>query len=360
MFELMAKEAKLEAPAKDLSSVDYAKWRSAGIEALIKGGIMLDGTKLTVEFRLYDTVREIQLIGKRYVADASSARAVAHKFSDDLYLKLTGLKGIFSTKILFVSDRTKNKEIYLADYDGFNLKQLTNNKSINLHPQLSHDGERILYTSYQKGYPCVYMQEVSTGKVSVISDRRGINVGGRWSPDDKLIALTVSGKKSPEIAVYNTITRDTKELTDNYSIDVSPSWSPDGKTLVYSSDTGGNPHLYVINSSSGSTSRLTFEGKFHSTPAYSPDGMYITYARMDYGNFNIWIMSVSSGESTQLTFAGNNTEPTWSPDGRYILFSRKTPEGGTSLYMIRKDGTGLKRLEMGEGNEMLPSWAPGF
>jgi len=361
LFEVISQSAHIdEGMGLTSDQTDFSKWRGAGAELVIKSGISIDSGTLTVELRLFDTVREIQLVGKRYETEVSNPRALAHKFMDDTYLKLTGKTGIFSTKITFSSTRTGNKEIYISDYDGKNVNQVTQNGSINLHPRLSHDGRHILYTSYMKGQSAVYRQELSSGKVWPVTEYKGITIGGRWSPDDKHISLAYQGPKSTEIGIIATSNWGLKQLTDNYSIDVSPAWSPDGKTIAYSSDMAGNPHIYVIDSKGGKPRRITFEGIFLSTPEYSPDGSLIAYARMDLGKFNIWVMSANGGNQSQLTFSGNNTEPSWSPDGRYIVFSRKSEGGDVSLYMIRKDGTGIRRLDIGPGNESLPSWGPAF
>lgn len=349
LFSIMA--------AKDIGEVDFDKCRSIGADTLVVGGYSINKEKLSIEVRLLDCVAAKILLFKRYVGSANNPRRLIHYFADQLYESLTGRKGIFSTRLLFVSDATGNKEVYAADYDGANLTQLTNNKHINLSPQWSPDGKRIIYSSYKKTFPSLYMLDLRTGVDTAVSSKTGINVGGRFSPDGTRIALTLSAEKSPELYMLNLTTGEYSRLTDNYGIDVSPTWSPDGKRIAYTSDTSGNPHIFVVDLLIGKSVRQTFDGKYNSSPAWSPDGKYIAYARADGGAFQIWVMDMETGSSSQLTFQGNNQSPSWSPDSRHIVFS--SSENGTNvLYIMQADGTGLRKLNIKINNVTSPAWSP--
>ncbi len=360
LFNIIDRSAYIEDPKKaglTESEIDFKQWRAVGADALIKGVVMIEKNSLIVEVRFFDCVTEKQIIGKRYIGSLSSPRRVIHYFTDQLYEELTGRKGIFTTRLLFISDKDGNKEVYMSDYDGKNAVKITRNRSINLSPQWAPDGSRIIYVSYKKGSPNLHMLDLRTGKDTVVSGRPGINIGGRFSPDGAKVALTLSGDKSPELYMLDLNTGEYKRLTDNYGIDVSPSWSPDGGRLAYVSDVSGNPHIFVLDLLSGNAKRLTFNGKYNSSPAWSPDGRLIAWSRSDSGPFNIWVMQPDGSGATQLTFEGSNRSPSWSPDGRYLVYSSAS-RGSSSLYIMRPDGTGQTKLTTGVGGEKSPVWSP--
>ncbi len=359
LFRIVDREAYIEPPTVGLteSETHFKDWRDSGADTLIKAGFSVDGGRLTVEARFFDTFKEKQIVGKKYVGNPENPRRLMHYFADQLYEELTGRKGVFTSRILFVSARSGHKEVYMADYDGKNTIRITNNRSINLSPQWSPDGGKILYISYKKGFPALYMLDLKTGEDKAVSSKPGINIAGRFSPDGNRIALTLSGPKSPELHIIDLRTGEDRQLTNNYGIDVSPTWSPEGKSIAYVSDTSGNPHIFVIDLATAVVKRLTYDGKYNSSPAWSPDGRLIAYSRSDEGRFNIWVMRPDGTGATQLTFSGNNGSPSWSPDGRHIIFSSSSG-GSSSLYIMNPDGTGSKKVTTGAGNETSPSWSP--
>lgn len=359
LFRIVDKEAYIEPPAAGLTEAEtnFKDWRDSGADTLIKAGFTVEKDRLAVEIRFFDSFKEKQIVGKKYVGNPENPRRLMHYFADQLYEELTGRKGVFTSRVLFVSPRTGNKEVYLSDYDGKNTVRITRNRSINLSPQWSPDGRRILYISYKKGSPALYMLDLKSGEDKAVSNKPGINIAGRFSPDGNAIALTVSGARSPELHIIDLRTGQDRQLTDNYGIDVSPSWSPDGKTIAYVSDTSGNPHIFVIDLATAKTTRLTYDGKYNSSPAWSPDGKLIAFSRSDSGKFNIWVVRPDGGGATQLTFSGNNRSPSWSPDGRHIIFSSSSG-GPSSLYIMNSDGTGAKKVTTGAGNETSPAWSP--
>ncbi len=360
LFRIIPEEAYVEDPRTSgltYSETSFSSWRVIGADTLVKGGFSIVGDTLTLEVRFFDCVTEKQVLGKRYIGSARNPRRVAHYFADKLYTELTGFPGIFTTKLLFVSNRSGNKEIYMSDYDGANTSRVTRNGSINLSPRWAPDGRKILYVSYKRGNPALYMLNLLTGGETVVSNRPGINIAGRLSPDGTKIALTLSGRKSPELHVIDLVTGADARLTDNYAIDVSPTWSPDGKKVAFVSDISGNPHIFVIDLATRDIKRLTYNGVYNASPAWSPDGKFIAWSRRDNGIFQIWIMRPDGGAQTQLTFTGNNTGPSWSPDGRYIIYCT-TSHGKSSLRIMRSDGGGARSIKTGAGNEKTPAWSP--
>lgn len=335
---------------------DLALWRGAGVDLLVKSGYTLSGESLTMEFRLYDVNQGRELLAKRYSGRQRDVRRIAHTFSDDILAALTGERGPFTGKIAFVSTRTGNKEVYLMDYDGFNVQQLTRNGSINLNPDFSPTGREIIYTSYRRHNPDLYRRELATGAEASVSAHRGINVTGAWSPDGKEIALALSKDGNSEIYAISRDGRQMRRLTTNAAIEVSPAWSPDGSRIAFVSDRLGKPQVFVMKADGTEVRRLTTSGSYNVSPRWSPKGDRILYCRQE-GGFQIYAINPDGTDDTRLTTEGSNEHPRWSPDGRFITFS-STRGGGEALYVMRADGSGQTRVSRGKGKDSHPSWSP--
>jgi TolB protein len=358
LFAIVENEKASTIADMDLQGIEMMTCREAGSDLLLKGSFTIADKALVAEMTILDCLNEREVMSRRYYGSVASPGRLMHYFLDQLYEEMTGRQGIFSTRLLFVSDKTGNKEVYISDYDGRNARQITRNGSINLSPQWSPDGKKMLYISYKTGSPALHMLDLLTGKDRVISERQGLNIAGRFSPDSSRIALTMSADKSPELYLIDASGREVQRLTDNFSIDVSPSWSPDGSSIAYTSDASGNPHIYIMNIATKEAKRITFNGKYNSSPSWSPDGSSIAFSRNDgAGRFNIWVIRPDGTGEAQLTFEGDNKSPSWSPDGRFIIFSSKRGNV-SSLYIMRADGTGLFKLPTAVGGETMPAWSP--
>jgi len=333
----------------------FAPWQNAGATLLIKAGYTVNGSTLILEFRLYDVIRERELLAKRYSGNIKELRRMAHTFSDDLLLIVTGERGPFTGKVAFVSKASGNKELYLMDYDGFNLQRLTKNGSINLNPDFSPNGRELIYTSYKKGNPDLYRRELFTGIEARTSSSHGINVTGSWSPDGKRIALALSKDGNSEIYLIDRDGKQPTRLTDNPAIDVSPAWSPDGRQIAFVSDRLGKPQVFVMNADGSNVRRLTTEGAYNVSPRWSPKGDRIAYCRQQ-GGFQIHLINADGSSDEQLTSQGSNEHPRWSPDNRFIVFS-STRDGGESIYVMRADGSGQTRVSRGKANDSHPTWS---
>ncbi len=360
VFKTLDNEAFIEEPDEagfDINDINFKDWRMIGADALVEGRFRLIEKRLIVEARLFDSVRQTMIMSKRFIGNPNHPERLAHFISERLYEEITGRKGIFTTKLLFVSKKGGNKEIYISDYDGRHRVPITYNRSINLSPKWSPDGKKMIYTSYKRGYPYLYLFDLNTGHDEVISSKKGINIGGRFSPDGKSIALTLSTKTSPDLFLLRLGGGGYERLTTNYGIDVSPTWSPDGRKLAFVSDRSGNPHIFVLDLRTNKTKRLSYGGTYNASPAWSPEGNLIAYARADSGKFNIWVLDANGGRQHQLTFDGNNKSPSWSPDGRFIIFN-KTSKGESSLYVMQADGTASRKIPTGTGYASTPAWSP--
>jgi TolB protein len=336
---------------------DFAPWKAAGADLLIKTGYTMANGNLTLECRLYDVVRGQELAAKRYTAGPGELRRMAHTFSDEIMRVTTGEKGPFTGKVAFVSTRTGNKEIYLMDYDGYDVQRVTHNGSINLNPDFSPSGRELIYTSYKKGNPDLYRRELFTGTEARISARRGINITGAWAPGGNRIALAMSKDGNSQIYVISKDGKELARLTHSSAIDVSPAWSPDGSRLAFVSDRLGKPQVFTMNADGSNVVRLTTNGAYNVSPRWSPKGDRIVYCRQMGNGFQIFTINPDGSGDTQLTSDGNNEHPRWSPDGRYITFSSRRG-GREAIYIMRADGTGQVIVSRGKGNDSHPVWSP--
>ncbi len=356
LFTVAAPAAPVTAAGIRPGEFDFAPWRGAGVDLLVKCGYTLSGDTLTAEFRLYNVNQGREVLAKRYSGRQRDLRKIAHTFSDDILESLTGERGPFTGKIAFVSNRSRNKELYLMDYDGYHVQQLTRNGSINLNPDFSPTGRELVYTSYRRRNPDLYRRVLATGAEAAISTRRGINVTGAWSPDGKQIALALSKDGNSEIYVISRDGRQMKRLTNNPAIDVSPAWSPDGKQIAFVSDRLGKPQLFIMNADGSGVRRLTTNGAYNVSPRWSPKGDRIAYCRQERG-FQIYVINADGSGDTRLTGEGSNEHPRWSPDGRFITFS-STRDGGEAIYVMRADGSGQTRVSRGARKDSHPTWSP--
>ncbi len=355
-FSVMPGQGSDSSSGIRVGEFDFAPWKSAGADLLIKTGYILSGGNVTLECRLYDVLRQKELAAKRYSGSRQDLRKIAHTFSDEIMRVMTGEKGPFSTKTAFVSTSTGNKEIYLMDYDGYNVQRITKNGSINLNPDFFPDGREIIFTSYKRGNPDLYRRELFSGTEARISSSRGINVTGAVSPDGKRIALAMSKDGNSEIYTIGKDGKNPVRLTNNPAIDVSPAWSPDGTKIAFVSDRLGKPQVFIMNADGSNARRLTTNGAYNVSPRWSPKGDRILYCRQ-MGGFQIFGIAPDGTGDTQLTNDGSNEHPRWSPDGRYITFSSKRG-GKEAIYVMRADGSGQMKVSRGKGGDSHPVWSP--
>lgn len=336
-------------------ATDFAPWRAAGYDLLVRGEYGVTGDDLTVEFRLYDVLNNKMMVAKRYLGKSRDLRRFAHSFCDEVLLQMTGTRGPFTTHIAFVSTQYGNKEVAIMNWDGHNELPLTRNGSINLNPDFSPDGRELIFTSYKRGNADLYKRALSSTVEVPISRRKGLNITGAWSPDGTKIALSLSKDGNAEIY---TIARDgsnPQRLTVSPAIEVSPAWSPDGSHIAFVSDRLGKPQIFVMDANGGNVRRLTTAGAYNVTPSWSPKGDRIAYARMRGGEFQIYVINADGSDDTQLTTTGSNENPAWSPDGRFLAFSSKRG-GAAEIYVMRADGSGQVRVSQGKGSATQPAW----
>lgn len=278
------------------------------------------------------------------------ARSLAHQFADDVVETLTGNPGIANTKIAFVSNRTGHKEIYISDYDGANVKQLTNEANISVAPAISRDGRKLAYTGYQSGYADIYLIDLATGARNRIVKFPGTNSGPAFSPDGGSIACSVSRDGNPELYVVGVNGGGAKRLTRSRGVDSSPSWSPDGREIVYSSDEAGSPRLFRIGSGGGSGTPISTGFGFSTEPSWSPDGKKIAFTGRS-GGFVIALTDLRSGANRTL---GSGEDPAWGVNSRHLIYS----SGSAIMLLDTVNGRSVPVItDMGKVSE--PSWSHG-
>lgn len=359
-FTLSDPGAFLEDPQKmDItgSGIRYRNWTAIGAELLVTGGVVIRGGDAEFELRLFDTVKEKMLVGKRYRGSPDDHRQVARRFCSEVVFAITGSRGFFDSKIAFVSNGSGHKEIYLCEFDGSNIRRFTRHNSISLFPDWSSDGRWIAYTTYADGGPKIRIQHVRENRAAGIN-KPGLQAAPSWVPGKFELAASLSFSGNQEIYLLTGNGKIIKRLTNSVGIDVEPTWSPDGKRMAFVSRRSGNPQIYIYDTVTGRVQRLTFEGRYNTQPSWSPKGERIAYSAMRSGVLNIFTINPKGGEPVQLTEnQGSNEAPTWSPDGSLIAFS-STREGKSRIYVMTAYGTDQRRLLSLPGEQTNPKWSP--
>jgi TolB protein len=359
-FTLSDPGAFLEDPQKmDITGagIRYRNWTVIGAELLVTGGVVTGDDTTEFELRLFDTVKQKLLVGKRYRAGAEDYQQVIRRFCSEVVFAVTGSRGFFDSKIAFVSNGTGHKEIYTCEFDGSNISRLTHHDSISLFPDWSSDGRWIAYNTFIGKGPQIRIRHLTEGRFSGI-DKPGLQATPAWVPGRFELAASLSFSGDQEIYLLTGNGKVIKRLTNSVGIDVEPTWSPDGKRLAFVSRRAGNPQVYVLDTVSGRVQRLTFEGRYNTQPSWSPKGDRIAYSAMKNGVIDIFTINPEGGEPLQLTEnQGNNEAPTWSPDGSLIAFS-STREGTSRLYVMTAYGTDQRRLLTLPGEQSNPKWSP--
>lgn len=349
-------------PDSDEETLECSNWSQIGADALVAGEIERAAGTFTVSFRVWDTSRCRRLLRRRYKQSAGMDVAkTARRLADDVVEAFVGLRGVASTEIAFVSDRSGNKEIYVMNADGTDVRAATANRSINNFPSWSPSGDGIAYTSYRYlNRPFLFLSSRGAGRPGRLFAGLGdenAQYRGVFGPDSRL-ALVMSDGDAAEIYTIGLDGRRLRQLTHSRAIDVSPAWSPDGSRMAFVSDRTGAPHVYVMDADGSDVRRLTFDGSYNTNPSWSPDGMWIAYETRVGGQFDIWLIDPEGRVNVPLvTHPRSDEAPSWSPNSRKIVFS-STRRGRADLYVMDRDGENLRRLTRGEGNNTSPAWGP--
>jgi TolB protein len=346
----------------NLDEVDYPKWRNVGIEALLTMKATAAGEgKIRVQFELYDLVRKNRVLGHSVTTNKNQLRKVAHKISDLVFEKLTGIKGAFSTRIAYISEASSNSgkkyQLQIADADGYNPRTIFSSSKQLLSPAWAPDGRRLAYVSFENDRTEIFVQDITTGKRSKISSEPGINSAPAWSPDGTSIALTLSFGGDPDVYILDVESRKLRKLTDHYGIDTEPAWSPDGRFIYFTSNRSGAPQIYQVSFGGGSPKRMTFEGNYNAAPSVSADGKFLAMVHRNDSGYKIGLLDIERNSFRLLTDGMLDEAPSFAPNGSMIIYSTRY-NNSTVLSAVSSDGRVRQRLRLQKEKVREPSWSP--
>ncbi|MCM2560593.1 Tol-Pal system beta propeller repeat protein TolB [Lutimaribacter sp. EGI FJ00015] len=366
LFREIPEDAFISKITSFSSPVEFADWRAINAQALISGAVSTgsDG-RISVKFRLYDVFAGQEMgAGLQFDGTQDGWRRMAHKVSDAVYSRLTGESPYFDSRVVFVAESgtkgERRKRLAIMDYDGANVQYLTDSSNIVLAPRFSPTGDRILYTSYETGFPRIYVLDVaSVGRRALENQPGSMSFSPRFSPDGQTVIYSLTQGGNTDIYRMNINGDGVQRLTNAPSIETAPSFSPDGSQIVFESDRSGNQQLYIMPSSGGEPRRISFGPGRYGTPVWSPRGDLIAFTKQSKGRFHIGVMRTDGSEERLLTASFLDEGPTWAPNGRVIMFTRETQGAGgqSSLYSVDITGRNLKRVRT-ETGASDPSWSP--
>jgi TolB protein len=348
----------LSPPPTETTPINYAEWRARLADALLVGSVSprTDG-RYEARFRLYDVVKQTQLGGIAYTLNKDQLRATAHRIADFVYEKLTGEKGVFSTRIAYVVKRGNKYELQIADADGMGEETALASFEPIISPAWSPDGRRLAYVSFENKRPVVYVHSLLDGKRSVVANFKGSNSAPAWAPDGSRLAVTLSREGGSQIFLINADGSGVRRLTNSSAIDTEPRFSPDGQWIYFTSDRGGSPQIYRMTANGGEPQRITFEGSYNVSPRLSPDGKTLAYIARNDGKFQVALMDLANKQVQIITDSDRDESPSFAPNGRMILLA--TVIGGRGvLSAVSADGRVKQRLTVTEGDVREPAWGP--
>jgi TolB protein len=369
-FDLIPRDTYASIPvARSLSEAPFDRWRELGADGLLMGTVSKSGQTIKVEMRLFDVRTRRQLLGREYSGAAGNPRLYAHTMADEVHLTQANLKGVARTKLTFSSDRVRDratntieqrnvKEIFIADYDGFNQRRVTVNRQLNVFPSWSPDGRAIAYTSYRRGYPDIFISLIYQGTMETPTNGTGQNWLPAFSPDGTRIAFTSNRDGNSEIYVMNRDGSGLRRLTTHPAIDSTPTWSPSGAQVAFTSDRTGAPQIWVVSADGLNLRRLTSES-YADRPTWSPAPYNeIAFSVRTGSRFDIKIYQVDNGATRQITFGeGTNESPAWAPNGKHLAFMSTRTGRASQIFIARRDGKDVRQVTR-EGNNFTPNWSP--
>jgi TolB protein len=339
----------------------FDTWKEINAQALVNGTVTVQGGQIRVDFRLWDVFAGQQLLGLQFTSSQENWRRVAHKISDAVYERLTGEKGYFDTRVVFVAESGRRgktiKRLAIMDQDGANPSYLTPGDSIVMTPRFSSNSQEITYMSLRPDSSSIYLFNLETARRESLGTFQGMVFAPRFSPDGGKVAFSVERGGNSDVYVMNLSSRTSTRLTSDPSIDTSPSFSPDGSRIVFNSDRSGQPQLYIMGADGSGPRRISSGGGRYTTPVWSPTGEFIAFTKQTGGEFHIGVMRPDGTDERLLTSSYLDEGPTWAPNGRVLMFSRETPGGPPKLWSVDVTGRILQPMPYpGAGSD--PAWSP--
>ena len=365
LFRKISSSAFISRPASFGSVISFPDWRAINAQALVTGAVAVSGNQVTVKFRLYDVFSGAEMgEGLQFAGTADGWRRMAHKVSDVVYSRITGEAGYFDSRVVYVAEtgpkNDRAKRLAIMDYDGVNVQYLTDSSAIVLAPRFSPSGDRILYTSYESGFPRINILDVATVSHQQMPTASGeMAFSPRFSRDGWQVVYSLANGGNTDIYRTDLVTGQNMRLTNTPAIETAPSFSPNGSQIVFESDRSGTQQLYIMSSNGVETQRISFGNGRYGTPVWSPRGDLIAFTKQNAGRFHIGVMRTDGTEERLLTSSFLDEGPTWSPNGRVIMFARETQgsDGTTGLYSVDITGRNLREVITPQGGSD-PSWGP--
>jgi TolB protein len=337
---------------------ETARWRAAGADAVVVGSVLTqpDG-RIDVRYYLLDAATNNQLAAFAYLVNARDSRAVAHRIADQVFEKLTGVPGVFSTRIAYVMRANRGYSLQVADYDGENSATILSSNEPIISPAWSPDGRRLAYVSFESRKPVVWVHDVTSAQRRAVANFKGSNSAPAWSPDGSRLAVALTQDGPTQVYIINADGSGVRRFTQSGVIDTSPAWMPDGTAILFTSDRGGSPQIYRQAVGGGGAERLTFEGSYNAMPRVAPDGKSFVFIRREGNREMIATQDFGSRQVQTLTSGGIDESPTFAPNGKTVLYA--SLQGGRGILgMVSIDGRIKQRITGVAGDIREPAWGP--
>lgn len=361
-FDTMAATDMLSFPTQP-QDVVFRDWRLLGSEYLVIGNITNTESGIRATYSLYDVVSQRAIINNQnFQVPSNGVRNLAHAISDEVYEAITGIRGAFSTQIIYVEHirgAPKPYRLIRADVDGARPQELLRSAEPLLSPEWSPDGKSVTYVSFESGRAAIYIQTLATGQRQQVTNFSGLNGAPTWSPDGKQLALVLSKDGNPEIYVLNIATKQFRRVTNHFGIDTEPDWSGDGQRIIFTSNRGGKPQIYQVTLSNGRIERLTFDGDYNANAQVTPDGESFVYVHRYDGVFHIALQEIISGNLRILTQTTEDESPSIAPNGATLLYATQD-RGKGILAGVSMDAGVRHKWPAKRGDVREPSWSPYF
>jgi TolB protein len=363
-FDPIAEDKMLQKPT-DGADVDFQDWSFVGVEAVVVGKVVQnDEDNYTLQFQLFDVFGRRQLVGFRMPrVTKATMRGAAHRAADMIYEKLTGIKGVFGTRVAYVTARQQGDErtysLIVSDQDGFNEHTIMESNDPIMSPAWSPDSRQLAYVSFEGSKASIFVQTLRTGNRFNVSSKPGINGAPSFSPDGRKLVVTLGGVDGNlDIYVLDINTRRSTRLTTHRAIDTEGTWSPDGQYIYFTSDRSGGPQVYRISASGGSPERVTFEGSYNARPRLSPDGNKLAMVHNDRGNYRIAVMDLERKDVLVLSTGRQDESPSFAPNSDILIYATRQGRNGV-LETVSADGLIRQKMASGAGGDVRePVWSP--
>ncbi|MER0040824.1 MULTISPECIES: Tol-Pal system beta propeller repeat protein TolB [unclassified Pseudomonas] len=363
VFEPIPRQNMISLPTQG-SEVIYRDWKALGAQYVLVGNIVPNGARLQVQFALFNVATEQQVLTGTVGGGVDQLRDMAHHIADQSFEKLTGVKGAFSTRMLYVTAErfgVNNTRYTLqrSDYDGARAVTLLQSREPILSPSFASDGKRIAYVSFEQKRPRIFVQHIDTGRREQVTNFEGLNGAPAWSPDGTKLAFTLSRDGNPEIYVMDMGSRNLRRVTNHSAIDTEPFWGKDGQTIYFTSDRSGKPQIYKTNISSGAVERVTFVGNYNANPKLSADEktLVMIHRQDGYTVFKVAAQDLERGNLRILSDTSLDESPTVAPNGTMIIYATRQ-QGRGVLMLASTNGRVRLPLPTAQGEVREPSWSP--